>query len=180
MLCGERLQRIQRLLARHSGSLSIRAFARSYGVQSWEIEEAVALGWLMIEIQTPTTGRPSRIVREVSKPHSAKLPPWRRQIEKTISIRHYLFAIHSMLAVRRGSHSIISLDCMTDAYQKTYRDAKNRRAASASVSRLLRRPHIRAARAFYHAQINGKIPRSEHLPDTASEIRARLKQCLTD
>jgi hypothetical protein len=82
ILCHERLARIQRVLNKNPGTLTVREFARSYGVWEWEIEQAAALGWIQIETKKPRTGRPSRIVKRVSETHSAKLPPYRWQIEK--------------------------------------------------------------------------------------------------
>lgn len=174
MLSRERLHRIQRLLARHDGALSIRDFERSYGVHRWEIEEAEALGWLVIETQKPRTGRPSRMVREVSKPCSAKLPPWRTEIEKPISFRHWRFVVESLLAVKRGSHRVFALQTMTDAYQSAFPNARKRRAASASVCRLLKTPGVRALRAWYRAQVVGKIAIGVSPPATVSEIKQRL------
>ena len=89
ILCRERLDRIQRILERKAGVLSVREFARSFSVWEWEIEQAAALGWLKIETHKPRTGRPSRIATIVSKPQATKLPPYRWQIEKPISIRHW-------------------------------------------------------------------------------------------
>jgi hypothetical protein len=95
ILCRERLDRIQRILERNAGALTVREFARTFSVWEWKIEQAAALGWLKIATRKPRTGRPSRIATIVSEPKAAKLPPYRWQIEKPISIRHWNFAFHS-------------------------------------------------------------------------------------
>jgi hypothetical protein len=48
ILCRERLDRIQRILARNAGALPVREFSRSFSVYEWEIEQAAALGWIHI------------------------------------------------------------------------------------------------------------------------------------
>ena len=102
-LCRERLVRIQRVLNQNAGDLTVRDFARSFSVWSREIEQAAALGWIQIETRKPPTGRPSRILKIVSKPDAAKLPPYRWQLEKPIRIRHWNFAFHSVYsAIRSG------------------------------------------------------------------------------
>jgi hypothetical protein len=50
-LCRERLARIQRILSRSAGALTVRDFARSFSVWEWEIEQAAALGFIKIETQ---------------------------------------------------------------------------------------------------------------------------------
>lgn len=147
-LCRERLERILRILSRNAGALPVREFARSFSVWEWEIDQAAALGWLTIEIRKPRTGRPSRIVQQVSKTQAAKLPPYRCQIEKPISIRHQLFAMHTTFAVKRGSRKLANLPSITDAYQSVFKRATKRRAAAASASRLMRRSDVKAARSW--------------------------------
>jgi hypothetical protein len=180
ILCRERLDRIQRILARNAGALTVRTLSRSYHVQPWEIEQAAALGWLEIITRKPHTGRPSRIVREVSKPEGAKLPPFRWQMEKGINYRHSSFGLYSTHAVKHGSRWLashgLSLPCITDVYQQAYPRARSRKAAAASASRLMRRSDVRAARAWYYARFDGDAPRSESMPDTASAIWQRLRE----
>ena len=148
LLSRERLERIQRILNRVGGSLSLREFSRTFSVWVWEVEQAAALGWVKIETRKPRTGRPSRIATIVSKPEAAKLPPYRWQIEKPISIRHWNFAFHSAyFAIKGGSSAFFRTPPYTDAYLRAFPAARKRRAAAASMSRLLRHPHVRAARA---------------------------------
>jgi len=174
-LCRERLDRIQRILSRNADALTIRAFARSYSVWEWEIEQAAALGWIKIETHKPRTGRPSRIAKIVSETPAAKLPPYRWQIEKPISIRHWNFAFHSThYAIKGGSSIFWRTPPYTDAYLRAFPAARKRRAAAASMSRLLRHPHVRAARAWFYSKISQEIPKEEPMPDTASGIWQRL------
>ena len=74
ILCRERLDRIQLILERNTGSLAVREFARTFSVWKWEIEQAAELGFIKIETHKPRTGRPSRIVLQVSRTRAAKLP----------------------------------------------------------------------------------------------------------
>lgn len=179
-LCLERLARIQRVLNQNAGVLTFRDFARSYHVHEWEIEQAAALGWIQIEVKKPRTGRPSRIVREISKPEGAKLPPYRWQIEKPISYRHARFAMLSTCAMHRGSRWLaargLGLPCTTDVYQSAYPRALKRNAAAASASRLRRRNDVKAARAWHYARFDGEIPRDEPMPRTVSAIVQRLRE----
>lgn len=176
-LCRERLARIQRVLRFHAGALPARTLARSYHVCPWEIEQAAALGWIQIETRKPRTGRPSRIVRTVSKTEAAKLPPYRHQIEKPISTRHWRFALFSAFeAIKGGSSWAGGLPCFTDAYLKAFPRARKRRAAVASMSRLLRHPNVQAARAWFYSILEGVIPRGEAMPQTASAIWKRLHE----
>lgn len=180
LLCRERLFRIQRVLKDHGGALSARTLTRSYHVCPWEIEEAAALGWLEIITRKPRTGRPSRIVRELSKTWSAKLPPYRWQIEKQISYRHARFAMLSTHSIHRGSRWLAArgfgLPCTTDVYQSVFPRALKRPAAAASASRLRRRPEVRAARAWHYARFDGDVPRNEAMPRTVSAIVQRLRE----
>ncbi len=176
-LSRERLARIQRILSRHAGVLTVREFARTYSVWEWELEQAAALGWITIETHKPRTGRPSRIAKIVSKSLAAKLPPYRCQIDKVISVRHWHFAFHSVYsAIKGGSSFVWPIPPYTNAYQLAFPAAKNRRAATASMSRLLRHPHVRAARAWFYSKLSNEIPRDAAMPDTASAIWQRLRE----
>ena len=176
-LCRERLNRIQRILARVGGALTVREFGRTYGVWEWEVEQAVELGWIKIETWKPRTGRPSRIARIVSKPEAAKLPPCRWQIERPISIRHWYFALHSAYsAIKGGSRLLMRIPPYTDAYLQAFPAAKSRRAAAASMSRLLRHPDVSAGRAWFYSKISKEIPRDEPMPETARAIWQRLSE----
>lgn len=180
ILCRERLARIQRVLNKNTGALTVRDFARSFSVWEWEIEQAAALGWLKIETRKPRTGRPSRIVREVSKPEGAKLPPFRWQMEKPISYRHAHFARLSTHAMHRGSRWLAARGmgppCTTDVYQHAFPRALGRKGAAASASRLRRRNDVKAARAWHYARFDGEIPRDEPMPRTVSAIIQRLRE----
>jgi hypothetical protein len=175
-LCRERLARIQCIMLRHRGALSVRDFARSFGVWEWELEQAAALGWLEIKARKPRTGRPSRIAVLASPFPSAKLPPCRAEIESPINTRHFLFALKSIQCAKRGQRGFMPMPPMVDAYLQAFPRARKRRAAMASVSRLLRHPDVRAARAWFYAQVRQEIPRGEDMPRTASAIWQALSQ----
>lgn len=175
-LCRERLNRIQSILARNAGALTVREFARTYSVLEWEIEQAAALGWIKIETHRPRTGRPSRIAKIVSETQAAKHPPYRWQIDQPISFRHLLFAMHSTCAVKRGSRKLVYLPAITDVYQSVFKRATKRRGATASASRLMRRSDVKAARAWYYARFDGDAPRSESMPETEKGIWQRLRE----
>jgi hypothetical protein len=176
ILCRERLDRIQRILKRNAGALTVREFARTFSVWEWEVEQAAELGFIKIETHKPRTGRSSRIATIVSKPDAAKVPPYRWQIEKPIRFQHKLFAMHSTCAVKHGSRKLVYLPTITEAYQNVFKRATKRRAATASASRLMRRSDVRAARAWYYAQFDGDAPRSDPMPETAKAIWQRLRE----
>lgn len=175
ILCRERLNRIQRIIERNAGALTVREFTRTYSVGEWEVEQAAALGWIKIETHKPRTGRPSRIAKTVSETTVAKLPPLRCQIEKPISIRHWNFALHSVCtAIKGGTRRFFYLPPYTNAYLRAFPAAKKRRAATASMSRLLHHPDVKATRTWFYAQVNREITREEPMPTTASGIWQRL------
>lgn len=176
ILCRERLERIQDILERFGGALSVRDFFRSFGIHEWEVTQAAGLGWVKIETHKPPTGRPSRIVRTVSNCQAAKLPLPRRVMEKCVSIRHAKFAMHSVCECVKGGCAWVGMLPLTDAYRRAFPAARKRRAATASMSRLLRRPDVKAARTWYRALANREIPLSESMPDTASGIWQRLRE----
>jgi hypothetical protein len=56
ILCRQRLDRIQRILSRNAGALTVRDFARTFSVWEWEVEQAAALGWVKIETRKLASG----------------------------------------------------------------------------------------------------------------------------
>ena len=48
ILCHERLLRIQRVLNRAGGKMSVRGLRRSFAIWPWEVEQAASLGWLKV------------------------------------------------------------------------------------------------------------------------------------
>ncbi|GAA5132257.1 hypothetical protein GCM10023213_00080 [Prosthecobacter algae] len=180
ILSRERLARILLVLDKNAGTLPIREITRTFSVRKWEIEAAAALGWVEIITRKPPIGRPSRLVLKVNNSQTAKLPPYRSEIEKPISIRHERFALFSTHAVPYGSRFLarhgLGLPCITDAYQRAFPSATNRRAAAASASRLKRRYDVRIARAWFYARFDGDISRDEPMPTTPRAIWQRLKQ----
>jgi predicted NAD/FAD-dependent oxidoreductase len=64
----------------------------------------------------------------------------------------------------------------TDAYLQAFPAARKRRAATASMSRLLNHPDVKAARAWFYAQVHHEIAREERMPQTANGIWQRLRE----
>ena len=168
----ERLDRIRDALSRYGGTASVRDLHRSYGIWAWEVEQAAQLGWLTIWTRKPRVGRPS-VIAKVSRKENAKLPEPRSQIEGAISTRHFNFALRSVGAFHRGMQSI-GIPPIVSAYMAVY-SPRSRQGASASASRLLRRPDVQAARQWFYAMIRGEIPTHERMPETASGIWERLR-----
>jgi hypothetical protein len=81
-----------------------------------------------------------------------------------------------MGAVKGGIKKIVFMPTWTWAYQKAFPKARKRRAAAASMSRLMKQYHVRLARTWYYAQMDGDIPRGESMPVTASAIMQRLRE----
>lgn len=184
-LCRERLNRLLLVLQHQGGSETVRQLERRFSIWRWEVEQAATLGWVVIETHKPRTGRPSNIAKFpsdstpeiVSKSQAAKLPPWRRQIDKEISHRHWWFALRSTHeAIKGGSSYFWRIPPYVDAYQRTYGNARNRAGARASMSRLLKHPDVKAARAWWYAVINQRVPQDEDMPQTAAAIRERLSR----
>lgn len=157
LLSRERLNRIQRILARADVQpVTVREFARRFSVWEWELEQAAELGWIEIEIRKPRTGRPSRVVKSapVNKSGAAKLPPYRRHLPQELSNRHWLFVRRYWCKggisgfpgpAGHGSafHAYRSIYCQPGAEKPT-----KRASAKTSAARLARRPYIRAAWLF--------------------------------
>ena len=72
--------------------------------------------------------------------------------------RRLCFAIESVQTIRRGN-GCLGLGCWVDAYQRVYRGARSRAGARASVSRLMRHPDVKAARADLYNRINALATR---------------------
>lgn len=174
ILCRERLDRIRRVLERCGGTATMRDLGRSHTIYGWEIEQAAAMGWFKISTLKPRTGRHSRVVESCAM-ENAEMPPSRCCIEKEISNRHWWFALRSVTqAVKHGMRRV-GLPGIVSAYIKTYHP-RSRNGASASASRLLKRPDVRAARQWFCAQSNRELPPGETMPTTASGIRTRLRE----
>jgi len=166
ILCRERLVRILRILKRHPEGLSVREFARTFGVLAWEVEQAAELGWLAIETRKPHTGRPARVAVSVNISKPAKLPPLFCDIEKRISFRHQHFALHS----------VFPGDGQAIAYRQAFPKAHSMKGVAASASRLLRHKDVMAVRAWAFARMRRDVP-DEPMPPTRGRIIQRLNQC---
>ena len=119
-LCRERLGRIQRVLERWGGTVTVRDLWRSHTIYDWEIEQAAELGWLTITTHKPRVGRPSRVV-EFCGGVNAKFPERRCWIETEISIRHWWFALRSVTGTVKHGMRRWGLPGIVSAYIDTYR-----------------------------------------------------------
>jgi len=172
ILCRERLTRLLEVLDREGGSCTFRRLNRNYGLYIWEVEQAEESGWVDIVERKPHVGRPSLTVLRLSESISAKLPPWRHQIPKEISIRHWRFALElTSIAPSRNMFGF-SRSSATRAYLIAFPRAKSRAGAAASASRLLKDPMVRAARRWFLSTDLGT--HKEEMPDTVLGIYSRL------
>lgn len=176
ILCRERWERIERVLAQLGGTATLRELERSFAIRPWEVRASAALGWLDIATRRPRTGRPSQMVvfRDYTNANVPDLPEYRCGIEKDISSRHRVFVLRSIGCVRHGS-SMCGSPPIVHAYLSVYRP-RSRCGARASMSRLLRHPDVRALRQWFYAQVNHEISFDEPTPRTASGIWQRLRE----
>lgn len=175
ILCRERLNRISAILSRHPDGLSVREFTRSFSVWSWELEQAAELGFVQIETRKPRTGRPARVAVSVSKPQAAKLPPYRSEMTKGISVRHWNFALQSVAISPKDNQFGFGIQTNVQAYLRVYRGSTYA-SARASASRLRRHPDVRACRQWFYAKTAQELPIGEPMPNTASGIWQRFLQ----
>jgi hypothetical protein len=77
ILCRERLERIQRILNRVGGSLTVREFQRTYSVHEWEVEQA-ARAWNYakgrVELHRSPPHARNRQRNLAASPRTEKLP----------------------------------------------------------------------------------------------------------
>jgi hypothetical protein len=168
-LCRERLERLLEVLERNGGKETLRQLDRIYAIRRFEVLEAERLGWVVIKSQKPRTGRPSTVV-QLSKTPAAKLPPWRRCMQRPMSHRHWKFALLTTCASLHRGGSLSGLPCHIESYLKAYPAASSRNGAHASCSRLMNHPNVFAARQWLYATANGEIPRDLGKPQTPGEI----------
>ena len=169
ILTRERLAVIKGSIERNRGSVTIRHLMRNHGLFRSVIDEAIEGGFLTVEIQKRSRGRPSQILKKVSQSHPTKIPPLRSTMEDCISIRHWNFAFSYMAGeLGLGMFSFKRRAWM--AYKKSFPQVKSNAAARASASRLMKKPHIRAAIQWEFATYcdHLRIPGPD--PQTTSEI----------
>ena len=175
ILCRERLHRILALLDRYGGQVEIRTLGRNHNVPSWEVEQAEELGWVRVFERKPPVGRPARVAEKLSKSPSAKLPPWRYQIPREISIRHWRFALESV-GTMPGGYFGFKQSTLVRAYLLAFPNCRSRSGASVNATRLMKRRDVRLMRRWWLLVIQGKIDRCEEMPNTASGIVNRLRE----
>jgi hypothetical protein len=173
----ERLRIIEGAIERHGGEVSLRYFQRNHGLRRSIIKEAEESGFIESFERKPRIGRPSILVKKVSKLYPTELPPWRCETDDLISIRHWNFAwafvfgemAPGMFSFKRRAYI---------AYQKTFPNAKSVTGARASSSRLLRKSHVRAAIQWAFADVRNHHRKLDQIyrPRTESEIRQILKE----
>jgi hypothetical protein len=169
ILTRERLKSIEDAIDKHGGSVSVRFLLWNHFIQRHIIDEAVAGGYIAFETRKPRTGRPSLIIRKVSRSHPTQLPPSRYSLEDCITPRHWNFAFYyalgecgpGMFSFRRRAYV---------AYQRSFPSARSKAGAKASASRLLRKPHIQAAIQWSFARQDPELDCRNHHPETTTEI----------
>ncbi len=172
ILCRERLDRLLAVLDRNNGTASFRDLDRTYRLHAWEIEHAAQLGWIQIFISKPSTGRPSRCAKKLSQNTVAKLPPYREQITPEINYRHQRFAFES-INIMPGGNLGFKLSTLVRAYMKTFPNAKSRKGAYASASRLAKRFEVKVVQLWYRRTMT-MSPR-EPMPNSVQGIIDRLR-----
>lgn len=172
-LCRERLNRLLKVLNRQGGSETVRQLIRRFSFFRSEITQAEGLGWITIEQRKPRTGRPSSLAT-LSNSIAAKLPQSRFNVEKPIKRTHRNFAMHTVYSSVKGGGKKGSLPGYVEAYRRSFNTAKSIGGAYASCSRLLRHPHVFAARQWHYARANGEIPNFP-FPSFESEIWEQLE-----
>jgi len=171
-LCRERLERLLKVLRSLGGSATVRDLQRTHRVWWWEVEEAAKLNWISISIRRGQRGRSSHIAEIVSKYTPAKLPPPRNEIERSIKLRHRLFAIHSVDVTPSASLFSLRLISKTEAYLRAYPRCKCRAAAATGASRLMKRLDVRLMRRWLFCNDEGSL--SGELPQTVTELQRQL------
>jgi hypothetical protein len=174
ILCRERLTRLLSVLDREGGECSVRRLCRNFAIYNWEVEQAEEAGWVSITERKPPVGRPSCVARKVSENQSAKLPPWRYMIPKGMSIRHWRFALESTSVEHGRGYFGFRRSSATRAYLIAFPNAKSRKGAAASASRLRKHPMIAAARRWFFD--SNLIPYGEEMPNTPQAIYRRLAE----
>lgn len=173
ILCAERLQRLQTVLSRHSGTLSLRDLSRCHGIWGWEVEQAADLGWVRIVTSKPRVGRPSRVAEIVSDYCYAKLPPNRWEIPTNFKFRHWRFALECC-SVRGGSFTSSCVPTAAEAYRRVFPYSRSAAGARASSSRLMKRSDVRLM-IYWFRQLSPYFPR-EPMPDTFDELASKIQE----
>ena len=165
----ERLQVILRALDRYGGETTTRNLDRLCGVKWWEIDQAVETGFIEVETRKPKIGRPSQVVRKVSKSKPTKLPPRRSSLEKRVTRKQWDFAFWYVIG-ECGPGLFSFKRRAWKAYEKVYRSCQSDGAARASASRLMKKPEVPAAIWWQFAKLDRDPDLSNEHPQTATEI----------
>lgn len=169
ILTRERLAVIVNSIEQHGGAVTIRHLMRNHGLHRSVIDEAIDKGFVTIEKRQGPRGRPSHILKKVSKSRPTKLPPRLLTLEDLIRLRHWMFAFYYTTGEIGPGFFDFKRRAWV-AYRKAYPTARSKEGARASASRLLRRSHIRAAIAWTFAKKFDRLNNYDNEPKTESEI----------
>ena len=175
LLCRERLQIILRAL--DHGPVEMRRLQRHQNATLWELDQAEAAGWIRTFFRESQKGRATHMIAATGR-NDCVLPPFRKDIETTISPKHAEFARRSVReAVRMGMNFAgLRLQSVHQVYLRVYSGVRNKNAANAAASRLMKRKDVRLVRAWCHAVVNGELAADERMPIWPSQIVKRLMQ----
>lgn len=173
ILCRERLNRLIGILDRGNEATSIRDLYRTFGIEGWEVEQAEKLGWVRIYVRKTPLGRPSTRVEKVSKCHHAKLPPFRYAIPNWIKLNHRSFAEWTQCVVTARSQFGFRMLSNAEAYMRAYPKCRNRYAAAASASRLMKRTDVKLMIRWLQCESNGQVELP--MPYTIPELIQQLQ-----
>ena len=172
-LCRERLNRLLRLLEGKNDGISIRDLYRNFRIEWWEVEQAEKLGWVSISVHKPPRGRPSRRVQKVSENQHAKYPPFRYAVPKWISWKHRLFAEWTQSIVTAPNLFGFRMLSKAEAYMRAFPNCRNRNAAAASASRLMKRTDVKLMIFWLRCESIRQVERP--MPFTIPELIEQLE-----
>lgn len=172
-LCRERLDRLLRALGKNPDGISMRALYRDCRIEWWEVEQAEELGWVCISIYKPPRGRPSTRVRRISIFPHAKFPPIRRAMPKRISWKHRVFAEWTQFIVSAPNYFGFRMLSKAEAYMRAYPGCKNRKAAAASASRLMKRTDVKLVIRWLQCENNRQV--EQPMPFTVPKLIEQLE-----
>ena len=173
VLCRERLNRLLHVLDCTGGTAPIRDLQRSHKIWWWEVEQAAELGWVRTFTSKPRVGRPSIIAEKVSNSSVAKLPLYRRQLDRKIKWSHRLFATYSVMPQPVSNAFGFRMTSKTRAYMMAYPSCGSRAAAAVGASRLMKRQDIRLMRRWLFCEVGGEV--SGIMPFTQDELILQLE-----
>ena len=151
--------------------MSVRDLMRSFAISPWEIEQAAELRRLRIVTRRPSgRGRPSRVAElRDEKMQSCPSRVGKSSLKSARDTGYLRCAQREMCPGGMRAFGF-NIPGIVTTYIETYQP-KSRAGARASASRLMRRPHVKAAMQWFYAQMAREIPGDEPMPETGSGIR---------